>query len=107
MDGHRAHDWENGKASNADWTDHNGYWGGHYGYGGYGYGGYGSGHRKNEEEDNWDDGSNDKEKEGYYPTREEIKEDAKMLAKLKPDWMGNPWHHYGYGYGHHAGKDAK
>ena len=103
MDGHRAADWENGKAVNADWTDNNGYWGGHYGYGGYGYGAHGSGNRKNEEEDNWDDGSNDKEKEGYYPTREDIKEDTKMLSKLKPDWMTNPWH-YGYGYG---GKDGK
>jgi hypothetical protein len=106
MDGHRAADWENGKAVNADWTDTNGYYGGHYGYGGYGYGAHGSGNRKNEEEDNWDDGSNDKEKEGYYPTREDIKEDTKMLSKLKPDWMTNPWH-YGYGGYGYGGKDGK
>lgn len=97
-----ATDWETNKGgtNNADWTDYNGYYGGHYGYGGWGgYGShYGSGNRKNEEEDNWDDGSNDKEKEGYYPTRDEIKEDTRMLSKLKPDWLTNPWH---YGYGHH------
>jgi hypothetical protein len=110
MDGHRAADWENGKStSNADWTDNNGYYGGHWG--GYGNHGYGSGKEKNEEENNWDDGSNDKEKEGYYPTRDEIKEDTKMLSKLKPDWIRNPWHYYGgYGYGHgygYGGKDGK
>jgi len=43
--------------------------------------------------------SNDKEKEGYYPSRDEIKEDTKMLSKLKPDWMRSGYGYGGYGYG--------
>ena len=114
MDGHRGSNWEaNNKADNTDWTDYNGYYGGHYGgYGhGWGYGHHGHGIQKNEEEDNWDDGSNDKEKEGYYTSRDEIKEDTKMLGKLKPEWMRNGWHGYGgyggYGIGMPEGKGKK
>ena len=46
-----------------------------------------------EDEDSWDSGMDDKEKEGYYPTRDEITEDARMLRKHRPGWAG--------GYGLH------
>jgi len=50
--------------------------------------------------------SNDKEKEGYYPSRDEIREDAKMLSKLKPDWMNYGWGGWG-GYGGWGGPGGK
>lgn len=98
--GARNWDAHDGNYNYGDWTDYSGYGGRGYGNWGYGWG-RGSGDRHNEEEENWDDASNDKEKEGYYPTREEIKEDARMLGKLKPDWMNN-----GYGWGGYGGYNA-
>ena len=57
-----------------------------------------------EDEDSWDSGMDDKEKEGYYPTRDEITEDARMLRKHKPGWAG----YGGYGYGgYHGGAGGK
>lgn len=75
-----------------NWGDGGGYGGGDGGYGGYGY--HQNRNKNMKREEDWSDTSSDKEKEGYYPTREEIREDTRMLGKLKPEWMTR-----GYGYG--------